>query len=394
MNLHEYQAREIFIRYGIPAPEGDIADTVEQAKDIFNRIGKPVAIKAQVLVGGRGKAGGVRIAKDIAEVEKFSSEILGKEIKGYIVNRVLVVEAIKYSKEIYLGITIDRSKKKIVIIASPCGGIDIEEVAKANPDKIFKTYINPLIGLKDYEAKSLADKIQPVPPSFIFNVYNLFIENDCILAEINPLVLSSDDKPSPFYSEDWLSSQKGLGKLLACDTKIIVDDNALFRRPEIVNLRDLKAEDPLEIEAHKYGLSYIGLNGDVACIVNGAGLAMATMDGIQLEGSNPANFLDVGGSSSPQKTLKALEIINRNKNVKSILINIFGGITRCDDIATGIIQAMKSLEIRAPIVVRLTGTNQDKAREMLAGTSLVFAPTMDEAIKKVVEKKGRGTFSL
>lgn len=367
MNLHEYQAREIFVKYGIPAPQGDIADSIEKAKEIFSSIGKPVAIKAQVLVGGRGKAGGVKIAKDINEVERFTKEILGMQIKGYKVNKVLVVEAIRYKKEIYLGITIDRSKKKIVIIGSLCGGIDIEEVAKTSPEKIFKVYVDPLIGLKEYQARSLAEKIEPISLSIITEMYKLFLENDCLLAEINPFVVDSEDK------------------LLACDTKIVIDDNSLFRQPEFASLRDLKAEDPLEIEAHKYGLSYIRLDGNVACIVNGAGLAMATMDGIQLEGSQPANFLDVGGSSSPQKTLKALEIITTNKNTESILINIFGGITRCDDIATGIIQALKSLEIKVPIVVRLTGTNQDKARDMLKDTGLVLAPTMDEAIRRVVE---------
>lgn len=348
MNLHEYQSREIFAKYGIPVPEGDVADTTEQALEIYNRIKKPVAIKAQVLVGGRGKAGGVKIARNREEVERYTKEILGMQIKGLNVKKVLVVEAISYTKEIYLGITIDRSRKKIVIIASPAGGIDIEEAKE-----IYKIYINPLIGLRDYQAKALAKMIEPAPPSVIFQLYQLFIENACTLAEINPMVLTSDSK------------------LLACDAKIIIEG--------------MQGEDPVEIEAQKYGLSYIRLDGNVACIVNGAGLAMATMDGIQLEGGRPANFLDVGGSSSPVKTLKALEIITANKDVRSILINIFGGITRCDDIAAGLIQAMKTLHLEAPVVVRLTGTNQDKAREMLKDTRLIFAPTMDEAIKKAVE---------
>lgn len=369
MKLHEYQARDIFIKYGVPIPQGDIVSSAKGAKDICARIGKPVAIKAQVLVGGRGKAGGVRIAENPEEAEHIAGQILGMQIKGYTVEKVLVVEAIRYTREIYLGITIDRNKKRIVIIASPCGGIEIEEVARTNPERIFKLYVNPLIGLKEDEVRGLAEKIDPVPSNLIEKIYNLFIEKDCSLAEINPLVLSND------------------GRLLACDTKIIIDDNALYRHPELAQLRDLKAEDPLEVEARENGLSYIGLTGDVACIVNGAGLAMATMDGIKIEGAEPANFLDVGGSSSPQKTLKALQIISTNKNIKSILINIFGGITRCDDIATGIIQALNTIKIEKPIVVRLTGTNQDKARDMLKETNLIFSSTMDEAIRKVVELK-------
>jgi len=421
MKIHEYQAREIFARYEIPVLQGEVCTTPEHAKEIAQKLKKSVVIKAQVQVGGRGKAGGIKLAKNPEEAEKLAKDILGMQIKGIPVEKIMVAEAIDIKEELYIGMVIDRARKKIVLMTSEAGGVEIEEVARETPDKIHKVEVDPLIGLKGFQIQKLIaplfeglanlkvcptskEKGQELPPdltkthpslkvkaeaftypgskeaftypgskklgqetgSIIRKLYQAFVENSCSLAEINPLVITNE------------------GKLLACDTKINIDDNALFRE-ELANLRDPNAEDPLELEARQSDLSYVGLDGNVACIVNGAGLAMTTMDLIKLEGGEPANFLDVGGSSSPTKVVNAMRIILTNKNVRSILINIFGGITRCDDIAAGIIEAMNKMEVPYPIVVRLTGTNQEKACEMLANTDLHFASSFTEGVKKAIE---------
>lgn len=372
MKIHEYQAREIFTQYGIPAPGGAVCNTPFEAKEIADKIGKPVVIKAQVQVGGRGKAGGIKIARTPDEAEKLSKEMLSIEIKGIPVEKIMVAEYIDIKEEHYVGIVVDRASKGIVIMTSPAGGIDIEQVAKQTPKKIHKANIDPLIGLKNYQIQRLITPLFTDPELrkeavlIIKKLYQVFIEMDCSLAEINPLVVTSE------------------GELLACDAKINIDNNSLFRE-ELAKLRDPKAEDPLELAAREAGLSYVGLDGNVACIVNGAGLAMTTMDMIKLHGGEPANFLDVGGSSSPQKVVDAMKIILTNKRVKSILFNIFGGITRCDDIAKGIISALNSMEVPHPIVVRLTGTNQERAQEMLKDTDLNFATSMTQGVKKAIK---------
>ncbi len=376
MKIHEYQAKRIFARYGILLPYGKICDTPEEARKITKKIKKPVVIKAQVQVGGRGKAGGIKLAKNPDEAKELAKYILSMKIKGIQVKKVMVTEAIDIKEEFYIGVVIDRAEKKIALITSEAGGVEIEEVARETPEKVHKARVDPLIGLRSYQIQKLVaplfkDKeLQRETGWIIRKVYQAFIENDCSLAEINPLVLTRD------------------GKLLACDTKINIDDNALFHE-KLANLRDPNAEDPLELEARQSDLSYVGLDGNVACIVNGAGLAMTTMDIIKLYGGEPANFLDVGGSSSPEKVVNAMRIILTNKNVRAILINIFGGITRCDDIAAGIIEAMNKMEVPYPIVVRLTGTNKEKAREMLADTDLTFASSFAEGVKKAVEFAGK-----
>ncbi|MBI4722474.1 MAG: ADP-forming succinate--CoA ligase subunit beta [Candidatus Stahlbacteria bacterium] len=381
MKIHEYQAREIFSSYGIPVPEAKICTTPQKAKEISNLIGYPVVIKAQVQVGGRGKAGGIKIAKSPDEAMKIANDIFSMRIKDFPVEIIMVTEAINIKTELYVGVIIDRSSKRIAVMTSAAGGIEIEEVAQKTPEKINKIMIDPLSGIRSYHLHKLTtplftDNRTPITDNrklcsecdnIINKLYHAFIENDCSLAEINPLVVT--DK----------------GKLLACDSKINIDDNALFRK-ELAGLRDTKADDPIEKEARESGLSYVSLkNGDVGCIVNGAGLAMTTMDLIKLYGGEPANFLDVGGSSSPDKVVSAMKIILTNKNVKSILINIFGGITRCDDIAVGLLESIRTMEIPHPIVVRLSGTNQEKAKEILAKTELHFVSSFTEGVKKAIE---------
>lgn len=373
MKIHEYQAREIFAQYGIPVPEAKICTTPQEAKEIANLIGYPIVIKAQVQVGGRGKAGGIKMAKSPDEAMRIAHDILSMRIKDIPVEIIMVAEAINIKEEHYVGVIIDRSSKRIAVITSSAGGIEIEEVARETPGKINKIVVDPLSGIRSYHLHKLAtplfeDKnLYSECANIINNLYHAFIDNDCSLAEINPLVVT--DK----------------GKLLACDSKINIDDNALFRK-ELAGLRDTKSDDPIEGEAREAGLSYVSLkNGDVGCIVNGAGLAMTTMDLIKLYGGEPANFLDVGGSSSPDKVVSAMKIILTNKNVKSILINIFGGITRCDDIAVGLLESIRTMEIPHPIVVRLSGTNQEKAKEILAKTELHFANSFTDGVKKAIE---------
>ncbi|MGB8252059.1 MAG: ADP-forming succinate--CoA ligase subunit beta [Anaerolineaceae bacterium] len=378
MKLHEYQAKHIFSRFGIPVPKGKIANTASEAKQIAAELGGSVVIKAQVLVGGRGLAGGIRLAKNPAEAETLSAAILGMEIKGLPVQRVLVDEAASISKELYLGITIDRVLRCPVIIASSTGGVNIEEVAQTTPQKIIKVPIDPLLGMRDYQARELAvgiDLPRDQWRTFIEitrNLWNIYTSQDATLTEINPLVLTKENT------------------LIALDGKITIDDNALPLHPDLAELRDLDAEVPEEIEARKYGLSYIKLNGSIGCLVNGAGLAMATMDIIKFQGGEPANFLDIGGGASADRVAAALRIILQDINVKAILINIFGGITRCDEVARGILSAMGEIKPEVPIVIRLVGTNAEEGMKLLAGSDMSTAETLLEAAEKAVSYAREG----
>lgn len=372
MKIHEYQAVELFRQAGIPVAGGKVASEAGEAVKIAQEVGYPVVLKSQVLVGGRGKAGGVKVVKGKDELEKAFGELRKLNIKGYPVEKILVVHAISIKKEFYAAITIDNAKDDVVIIASAAGGVDIEETAQKNPQAIKKFYLQ---GNKEIDPSRLAafvasvfsDASQQKEAAQIFqSLVKVFFDNDCSLAEINPLVI--DDN----------------GKLIAADAKINFDDNALFRHPDFLKMSDLRYEDPDELEAKKSDLSFVKLDGNVGCIVNGAGLAMATMDIVKLLGGNPANFLDVGGSSNPEKVLNALKIILGNKKVKAVLINIFGGITRCDDIANGILAARGKLNMSVPIVVRLTGTNEKEAKELLAKNGINTYSTMREAVTEVV----------
>ena len=373
MKIHEYQAIDIFRQAGIPVAGGRVAANLEEAKKIAQETGFPLVLKSQVLVGGRGKAGGIKIAQNSDELEKYFSQLKTLVIKGYSVDHILIVRALDIKKEFYAAVTIDNIKGDVVLIASSEGGVDIEETAKKTPEKIHKYYLN---ARKDIDVNRWKDFIKSVfndpslqePGTQIFqNLIKVFYQNDCSLSEINPLTID------------------GQGKFCAADAKINLDDNALYRHPELQALRDMKYEDADEIEAKQNELSFVKMEGNVGCIVNGAGLAMATMDVIKLLGGDPANFLDVGGSSNPKKVLSALKIILRNKKVKSILINIFGGITRCDDIARGILQAREELVMPVPLVVRLTGTNEKEAKELLAQNNINTFSTMREAVCRVVE---------
>ena len=380
MKIHEYQAREIFKRYGIPVSNGDVAETPEQAYDIAKKIGKKVVVKAQVLVGGRGKAGGVKLAHNPEDAKEKASEILGMEIKGLKVERVFVAEAVNIAHEAYLGVVIDRRTKRPVVMVSPAGGVEIEEVAKETPEKIFKKVVDPAYGLLPHQARELTfnlydDKKKVFKAAdILMRLYTLFMETDASLAEINPFVVTD------------------AGELIALDSKINFDDNAIFRHPEYEGMKDLTPDEKVEEDAKKKGLSFIKLEGNIGCVVNGAGLAMATMDVIKHFGGEPANFLDVGGSSNPEKVKAAMDIILRDKNVKSIWFNIFGGITRCDDIATGLVEALKGSDIDIPIVVRLTGTNEEKGREILrdSGIKLHLVETMSEGAKMAIQLAGGG----
>lgn len=372
MKIHEYQAREIFNHFGIPTNEWIVAESPDEVAQFAAKISAVVVVKAQVHVGGRGKAGGVKLAKTPEEAYTVASRIIGMDIKGLKVRKVIAARSIDIKRETYLGITIDRSVKKIVLIGTAHGGVEIEELARENPEAIHKIYVNPILPVQDDIFNEMGNVLFSEPhltrkaADILSRLYNIFLEKDCSLAEINPLVID------------------GERRILAADAKINFDDNALWRHPELVALQDIAQENPKEIEAKKYGLSFVDLDGNIGCIVNGAGLAMATMDMIKAAGGQPANFLDVGGSSNPEKVLNAIRIVLMNPNVKVIVINIFGGITRCDDIAAGLIKATGSMEIPVPICVRLTGTNQEKAQEMLRGTNLISAETMGDVIRKAV----------
>ena len=372
MNIHEYQAKEIFRKYGIPIPPGEVATTPEEAEAIARKYGTTVVVKAQVHAGGRGKAGGVKLAKTPAEARDVATKILQLTIKGLPVEKVLVTPAADIASEAYVGIIVDRASKKPVFMASPAGGIDIEEVAAKTPDKILRHPIDPRYGLRTYEAMQLAfflySDIKQVRAAarILQQLYAAFSGNGGSLAEINPLVTTPT------------------GEVVALDAKMVIDDNELERRPDIAELRDESAEDPSEVEARKASLTFIKLDGNVGCVVNGAGLAMATMDLVKYYGGDPANFLDIGGSSNPEKVVAALRIITREPNVKAILFNIFGGITRTDDVANGIVSAISENPLKIPLVIRLTGTNEEIAVKILEKNGLSAMTDMDEAVKKAV----------
>ena len=373
MKLHEYQAKELFRRSGCPIEEGKIATTPEEAEAIAKELGTEVVVKAQVLVGGRGKAGGIKIAKTPEEARKHAEKILGMEIKGLKVKKVLVTRAVDIKHEAYLGAILDRRTKRVVMMASPEGGVDIEEVARRSPEKIFKIEIDPFLGLKPYGARYLMEKIYDDPEvvkqgiDIAIKIYNTFIGVDASLAEVNPLVLTPE------------------GRLVCVDAKIVLDDNGLIRHPEFLDWRDPDEYTEDEVKAKDAGLSFVKLTGDIGCVVNGAGLAMATMDLIKHYGGEPANFLDVGGSSNPQKVVTALDIITRDPHVKVIFFNIFGGITRCDDIANGIVQAIEQFKPKVPIIARLVGTNQEQAHEILKKAGIPVFSTMDDVVKEAVK---------
>jgi len=373
MKIHEYQARQIFRSYGIPVPDDVLCYTVSEVENAARELNCMTVVKAQVLTGGRGKAGGVKLARNVDEAIAAGKQILGMDIKGYTVEKVLVTRAADIEKEFYVGFTNDRNTKTVTLMASAEGGVEIEEVAKNNPEKIIKYPVNPITGLLDYQARNIAldlfgdIKQAQKAASILTKLYKLYIETDATLAEINPLILTTDND------------------VLAIDGKMNFDDNALFRQPKILAMREPDADEIQEIAAHEKGLSYIKLDGNIGCMVNGAGLAMATMDMIKLYGGSPANFLDIGGSSNPQKVIDAMNILLSDKNVKAVMINIFGGITRCDDVAKGLIKALEILMTDIPIVVRLSGTNAAEGLAILKETGLPTVSSMSEAAQKAIE---------
>jgi succinyl-CoA synthetase beta subunit len=373
MKLHEYQSKVIFSKYGVPIPKGSVVSTATDARQVAEELGGYVVVKSQVLVGGRGKAGGIRLAKSPKEAEEIAAQILGMTIKGLPVRKVLIDEAANIENEIYLGITNDRTARRPVLMASSSGGVDIEEVARVSPEKIVKVYIDPLLGLKDFQSRDIAAGIN-LPRDYwkdfarICNgLWKAYIACDATLAEINPLVITKDKQ------------------LLAVDGKMLIDDNALFRQHDLSEMRDIDEEAPSEIEARKFGLSFIKLDGEIGCMVNGAGLAMTTMDIVKLFEGDPANFLDIGGGANSDKVSAALRIIMSDKNVKVVLINIFGGITRCDEVAKGILSAIEEVKPKIPMVVRLVGTNYEEGNRLLANANLITANSLIEAAKKAVE---------
>lgn len=373
MNLHEYQARALLRSAGVTMPDGDVASTPDEALAIAERLTGPVVVKAQVHAGGRGKAGGVKLARNPAEAREHAARILGMSIKGLVVRKVLVVPAADIASESYVGLIMDRDSQRPVFMVSAAGGIDIEEVAATTPDKIVRLAVDPRYGLFPHEALGLAlhlyrDFAQVRAAATIMQqLYRVFVANGASLAEINPLVTTPD------------------GRVLALDAKISVDDNELDRRPDLAALRDESGEEPSEVLARAAGLSFIKLDGNVGCVVNGAGLAMATMDLVKYYGGDPANFLDIGGSSNPEKVVNALKIITADPAVKAILFNIFGGITRTDDVANGIVAATRQFTVNVPIVIRLTGTNEEQAFEILKGVGMRALSDMDEAVKQAVQ---------
>ena len=373
VNLHEYQARVRLRAAGIALPDGDVASTPDEVRAIAERLKGPVVVKAQVHTGGRGKAGGVKLARDPAEAREHAARILGMSIKGLVVQKVLVVPAADIASESYVGLIMDRDSQRPVFMVSAAGGIDIEEVAATTPEKIVRLSVDPRYGLFPHEALGLAlhlyrDFAQVRAAATIMQqLYRVFVANGASLAEINPLVTTPD------------------GRVLALDAKVSVDDNELDRRPDLAALRDESGEEPSEVLAREAGLTFIKLDGNVGCVVNGAGLAMATMDLVKFYGGEPANFLDIGGSSNPEKVVNALKIITADRAVKAILFNIFGGITRTDDVANGIVAATRQFSVDVPIVIRLTGTNEDQAFEILKGVGMRALSDMDEAVKQAVQ---------
>jgi len=381
MKIHEYQAKQIFARYGVPIPRGEVASTPQEAAAVAARLGAEVVVKAQIHAGGRGKGGGIRKAATPAEAEKHAAALLGRPLvtpqtgpQGRVVRRVLVEETLPIERELYLGLVIDRALARVVVMASAAGGMEIEEVARENPEAILKAALQPATGLPSFQIRRLAfgldlkDELGKQAATLLGALYRVFVEQDASLVEVNPCIVTRD------------------GRLVALDAKINFDDNALFRHPELAALRDLNEEEPLEIEASKHALNYIKLDGNVGCMVNGAGLAMSTMDIIQLAGGQPANFLDVGGGASAEQIREAFKILVADKNVRAVLINIFGGILRCDRLATGVVEAARELHLTVPIVVRMEGTNVKQGREILrkSGLNFTVAVDMKDAAKKVV----------
>jgi succinyl-CoA synthetase beta subunit len=374
MKIHEYQAKEIFASYGLPVDKSIICRSVEDAVKAYSQLdSQKVIVKAQVHTGGRGKAGGVKLADGEVELRKHAAAILGMDIRGFTVDRILVGQAVNIEKEYYVSYVIDRNSKSTILMLSREGGMDIEEVARTAPEKIHKFVIDPAVGVPDYLAREAAFKlfddigqVRQAAPIFR-KLYRLFVENDASLAEINPLVLTKE------------------GSIMAIDAKMTFDDNALFRHPKIAGLKELTEEEKKEQNARDKGFSYVHLGGDIGCMVNGAGLAMATMDMIKLYGGNPANFLDIGGSSNPTKVIEAMKLLLNDKDVKVVLINIFGGITRCDDVASGLLEAFRQISTDVPIVIRLTGTNEKEGRAMLQGSHFHVAETMGDATRMAVE---------
>jgi len=372
LKIHEADARGIFAKHGMPVPPSRLVASAEAARETARELGCPVVVKAQVLVGGRGKAGGVKLASSPEEAAAKATAILGMDIKGITVEKVLVAKAVDIASEFYAGMVVDRRSRKPLMMVSPAGGIDIEEVARTTPEKILKVIIDPAWGILPFQMRRMtaflsSDKeIAKKLGAILSALYRAFMGIDASLAEINPLVVTP------------------AGEVWAIDAKINIDDSSLFRQKEAAALRDESSEDRGEVEAREAGLSFVKLEGSIGCIVNGAGLAMATMDMIKHYGGEPANFLDIGGSSSPDKVLTAMKIILRDRNVKSILINIFGGITRCDDVARGLIEARAQLGLGVPLVVRLIGTNEEAAREILAGTELIAASSMEDGVRKAI----------
>ncbi len=372
MKLHEYQSKYLFAKQNIPIPKGRIAGSPGEARQISEELGGKVVIKSQVLVGGRGKAGGIRLAKTPEEAEEITTQVLDLKIKGLPVRKVLVDEAISIAREIYVGITNDRTSEKPVLIVSGSGGIEIEEVARKSPDKITRMVINPFFGLRDYQIRDIAINID-LPRGFwrnfgeiIYSLWRVYLETDATLVEINPLVITSDNR------------------LVALDAKIIIDDNALYRHHDLAEMRDLDAEDPAELEGRKFGVSFVKMDGNIGCLVNGAGLAMATMDIIKLFGAQPANFLDIGGGASSEKVAAALRLILMDKSVKAVLINVFGGITRCDEVAKGLVAACEEVKPRVPIITRLVGTNEEEGRKILEGSTMIYVDSLVEGAQKAI----------
>jgi succinyl-CoA synthetase beta subunit len=386
MNIHEYQGKEVLRQYGVAVPNGKVAFTVEEAVEAAKELGTEVCVvKAQIHAGGRGKAGGVKVAKNLEEVRTYASEILGKTLvthqtgpEGKEVKRLLIEEGCDIKKEYYIGLVLDRATSRVVLMASEEGGTEIEEVAEKTPEKIFKEEIDPVLGLTAFQARRIAFNIN-IPTElvgqavkFMMGLYKAYIDKDCSIAEINPLVVTGD------------------GKVMALDAKLNFDSNALYRQKDILALRDLEEEDAKEIEASKYDLSYISLDGNIGCMVNGAGLAMATMDIVKHYGGDPANFLDVGGGATAEKVTEAFKIILSDKNVKGIFVNIFGGIMKCDVIATGVVEAAKQVGLSVPLVVRLEGTNVELGKKILAESDIdiIAAESMADGAQKIVSLVG------
>lgn len=373
MKIHEYQARDLFKKYGIPVPDGVVCHSVEEVENSIPDDDKLRVVKAQVHVGGRGKAGGVKLAKTKSETVQYAKQILGMKIKGLTVEKVLVADAVNIEREFYVGFINDRNSKSVILMASVEGGVEIEEVARKTPEKIVKLQIDPVLGMMDWQARQVALNLVSSPgemrqvAAILMKLYRLYVETDSSLAEINPLVVTPEKQ------------------VVAIDGKMNFDENALFRQPEILKMREATEDEMKEIDAQEKGLSYIKLDGNIGCMVNGAGLAMATMDMIKLYGGEPANFLDIGGSSSPQKVIEAMNILLSDSNVEAVMINIFGGITRCDDVARGLVTALEEIKTKVPVVIRLSGTNAREGLEIIREYGLPTVSTMSEAAQKAIE---------